>query len=115
MPMTRAYRDAIAGHGASLIRFIGLVDSDGNELSGGQPSYARARVTWTPAVDGEIRLAEDLLFDVPAGATVAGWRGYASISGGTEYGGADLTAETYAEQGQYEIVAAKTAIHHPSA
>lgn len=115
MSMTRAYRDAIAAHGASLIKFIGLVDGDGNELRGGTPAYARAPVKWTPAEDGVVRPDADVLFEVPAGATVAGWRGYSSLMGGTEYGGADLTAETYAEQGQYEIVAAKTAIQHPSA
>lgn len=113
MSMTQAYRNGIAAHGGSLVRFIGLVGPDGQELAGGEPAYARRSVSWTTPEDGRIRPTADLLFDVPAGATVAGWCGHSSLKGGTDYGGADLTPETYTDQGQFELIASKTAITHP--
>jgi len=112
MAMTEAYRNAIADYGASLITYIGLVDETGTELSGGDPAYARQPVTWTAASDGIIRPSADLTFDVPAGTTVGGWRGYSALTGGTDYGGADLTQETFTNQGTYTLLAAQTGIRH---
>ena len=110
MAMTEAYRNAIANYGASLIKYIGLVNGSGVELSGG--SYTRKAVTWTTASNGTIRPSEDLVFDVPAGATVAGWRGFTASTGGTNYGGADLTPEFYAAAGKYKLLASGTGIKH---
>ena len=112
MAMNETYRNAIADYGAGLITYIGLVDESGIELSGGSPAYARQAVTWTVASDGVIRPTADLTFDIPAGTTVAGWRGYDALSGGTDYGGADLTQESYAGQGTYTLLAASTGILH---
>ncbi len=109
MAMTEGYRNAIADHGASLITHIGLVDELGNELTGGD--YARLGVTWVAASDGTIRPNADLTFDVPAG-TVGGWRGYSALTEGTDYGGADLTNETFAAAGQYKLLSASTGILH---
>lgn len=113
MAMTEAYFNAIAGHGGSLIKYIGLVNASGVELSGG--SYARKSVSWTQASGGLIRPNADLIFDVPAGATVAGWRGYSAASGGTNYGGVDYASnkhQTFASQGSYKLLANQTAIRH---
>lgn len=110
--MTVSYRNAIATHGGSLVTHIGLVNGTGTELSGGSPAYARQPVTWTTASDGIIRPTADLIFDIPAGATVAGWRGFSALTGGTNYGGASLTPETFAAQGQYKLLAAGTGILH---
>ena len=110
--MTEQYRNEIADHGGSLITHIGLVDENGEELSGG--GYERLAVTWTTADDGTIRPSEDLIFDVPAG-TVAGWRGYSASEGGTDYGGKDLTEETFAAEGQYRLLADQTGILHQDA
>jgi hypothetical protein len=112
MPMTEAYRNAIANAGKALITHIGLVDEVGAELSGGSPAYARKPVTWTAASGGVVRPTANLTFDIPAGKTVAGWRGYTALSGGTDYGGSSLTAEAYAAQGQYVLAAASTGISH---
>jgi len=112
MAMNETYRNAIATHGASLIKYIGLVNGSGVELSGG--SYARKAVTWTTADGGTIRPNADLVFDVPAGATVAGWRGYSAATTGTDYGGENLTAETFAGAGQYKLIASGTGILHTS-
>lgn len=110
MAMTEGYRNALATHGASLITHIGLVNGSGTELSGG--SYARKAVTWGTASGGTVRPTADLTFNVPAGATVAGWRGFSAASGGTNYGGADLTQETYTNAGEYKLLAASTGISH---
>lgn len=113
--MNATYRNLIATAGANAITHIGLVDGNGDELSGGSPAYARKAVTWTAAADGLIRPTANLLFNVPAGSTVAGWRGYSALSGGTDYEGADLTPEVYAGQGDYTLLAAGTGIAHNAA
>lgn len=108
--MTENYRNAIATYGASLITHIGLVNASGIELSGGR--YTRQPVTWLAASNGTIRPNVDLMFDVNAGTTVAGWRAYTALSGGTDYGGGDLTTETFAENGAYKLIASGTGIAH---
>jgi len=104
------YRNEIADHGASLIDEIGLVDEGGEEISGGD--YSRQAITWTSATDGTIRPESDLTFDIPGGSTVAGWRGYSDV--GTEYGGDDLTAESFENDGEYKLLADQTGILHVS-
>lgn len=113
MAMTEGYRNAIANHGASIITHIGLVDSAGVELAGGD--YSRKAVTWTTAptagTAGLVRPTADLLFNVPAG-TVGGWRGYSALTSGTNYGGEDFAVadqETYANPGEFKLLAAEKA------
>jgi hypothetical protein len=111
--MNATYRNAIAAHGASLITHVGLVNGSGTELSGG--GYARLPASWTTEMDGQIRLSSNRLFTVPAGSTVAGWRGFSALTGGTDYDGGALTPETYANAGTYELTAAQTGINHDAA
>lgn len=115
--MSEGYRNAIADHGASLITHIGLVDENGVELDGGNPAYARKEVTWVGASDGTIRPNADLVFNVPGSTKVAGWRGFDQLAhpGGTNYGGKDLTEETYTNQGEYKLLAADSGIKHENA
>lgn len=113
--MATGYLNAIADDGAALITHIGLVDETGTEITGGSPAYARQAVTWVAASNGTIRPNADLTFNIPAGETVGGWRGYSASSAGTNYGGDDYDAgdrETYANQGQYTLLAASTGITH---
>ena len=110
MAMTADYRNLIADAGGAAVSHIGLVDGGGSEITGG--SYARLAVTWTTASNGTIRPSSDLVFDVPAGATVAGWRGYSAITSGTNYGGEDLASETFNNAGTYTLLAASTGINH---
>jgi len=109
--METIYINAIADHGASLISHIALVDETGTEISGGDPAYARQPITWTSAADGSISPSADLVFNVPGGTTVGGWRGYSASTGGTNYGGTAVTQETFASQGEYTLRAAQTAIN----
>lgn len=113
--MNVTYRNAIADHGGSLITHIALIDDTGTELSGGSPAYARKAVTWTAASNGMVRPTADLTFNIPAGATVAGWKGYSAVTGGTDYDGAALTNESFASQGEYTLLAASTGIGHNAA
>jgi hypothetical protein len=106
--MNTAYLNAIAN--ANPVTHIGLVDDVGTEITGG--TYARQTVTWTGAAAGSISPSADRTFDIPAGVTVGGWRGYSALSAGTDYEGAALTNEAFASAGQYSLLAASTAINH---
>lgn len=114
MAVTQAYLDLTLVDPATTITHIGLIDDQGDELTGG--SYARLAVTWAaPATaDGGrvIRPTADLPFDVPASTTVAGWRGYSASTSGTNYGGADLDEEEFNAAGQYVLEAAGTGYRH---
>lgn len=114
MPMTTAYLNLIATAGAAAITHIALVNGSGTELTGG--SYARKPVTWAAASNGVVRPSADLTFDVPAGAVVAGWKGYTALTGGTDHGGGTFaSAETFAGAGQYVVTAASSGISHTAA
>lgn len=112
MAMTEAFRNYLldGGDGCDVITHIGLVDDTATELTGGSPAYARVAVTWTSASGGIRRPNADLTFNVPASGVVAGWRGFTASTAGTNYGGAALTQETFAAQGQYKLLAASTGI-----
>ena len=112
MAMSTRYRDATADAGGALISYLGLVNDKGRELAGGSPAYARQAVRWKKAADGTIRPTGDLTFAVPAGATVAGWRGFSARVKGVDYGGEALTQEAYAGQGVYTLFADGTGIMH---
>lgn len=110
--MNVTYRNAVANHGATLITHIGLVDDVGNEITGGDPAYARQAVTWTTSVDGLIRPDANLTFNIPPSTTVGGWRGFSASTGGTNYDGTDFTNEPYTNQGQFILRADQTSISH---
>ena len=110
--MNVAYYNALRTHGQSLITHIGLVNEAGTEISGGSPAYARQAVTWAADGDGVMRPNANLTFDIPAGVTVGGWRGYSALTVGTDYGGAALTNQLFADQGEYTLVASATGVTH---
>lgn len=112
--MSNNYFDAIRDHGKTIITHIGLVDESGVEISGGDPAYSRVGTNWDNDGVGVMRPSADLTFNIPAGVTVGGWRGYSQLVGGTDYGGKDLTNEVFAGQGQYTLLAAHTSITHTS-
>lgn len=112
--MLTPYLNAIRDEGKTLVTHIGLVDDVGAELSGGSPAYARLALTWVDDGTGIMRPNADLTFNIPASTTVAGWRGYSALTAGTDFGGADLTPEVYAAQGEYILLAASSGIVHSS-
>lgn len=103
--MNSAFHNSLATHGASLITHIGLFNASGVEISGG--AYARKAVSWTGAANVKSPTA-NLVFDVPAGAVVAAWRGFSASTSGTDYGGAELTEVTFSNAGTYTLLAATT-------
>lgn len=109
MAMTETFRNLLLTYGGTQISHIGLFDG-ASEITGGDPAYARKAVTWAAAGSGAIRPNADLTFDIPSGATVDGWRAFTALSGGTNHGGFALTAEAFAGQGQYKLLAASTGI-----
>jgi hypothetical protein len=111
--MAAAYHNALRTAGKAAITHIGLVDETGTELTGGSPAYTRIAETWADGADGVMNLAANRVFNVPASTTVGGWRGYSQLaSGGTNYGGKNLTNEVFAAQGTYTLLAASTSITH---
>lgn len=113
MPMNASYQTLVANAGAAAITHIGLVDVVGTEITGG--AYARKAVTWTTPSTGRKAPSANLLFDIPTGATVAGWRGFTALTAGTNHGGFSLTPETFANGGTYTLNAAGTYIDHTAA
>jgi len=110
MAMNAAYLNLTADAGGAAITYLGLVDDQGDEISGG--TYARQAVTWTAADNGRIYPTADKEFNIPSGATVAGWRGYDALTDGTDYGGEALPEQPFASDGTYTLEAAKTWIEH---
>lgn len=103
--MNSSFHNALAAYGAGLITHIGLMDDTGTEITGG--GYARKPITWAGAAAVKSPSA-NLIFNIPAGATVAEWRGFTALTGGTDYGGAPVTPKVYANAGTYELLAAST-------
>lgn len=101
MAVSAALLNALATEAASLITHVALVDDTGSQVGD------REAVTAT-ASGADVRLDADVTFDVPAGATVAGWTAHDGATGGTDYGGADLTPEEYTGAGQYVLTGAGT-------
>ena len=75
----------------------------GTEITGG--SYARKVPTWSTPVNGVTNAT--LTFDIPAGATVAGWGAYNASA--TYLDGATLTSQAFATAGQYTVTVSFTA------
>lgn len=74
----------------------------GTEISGGSPAYARKPVTWNGgAVDGTV--TGTATFDVPSGATVAGFGMHTAVTGGTYVGGGAVTSQAFSSQGTYQL------------
>lgn len=74
-----------------------------SEISGGSPAYARKAITWNAAAAGSLDNNANPVFDVPPLTTVS-WAGFWSASsGGTFYGSANLTDESFTLQGIYTL------------
>lgn len=103
MPASAAFLNAAAAGGVAAITHIGLVDDTGAPLAG-----ARQAVAWAADGTGVQRPTTDETFDVAAGETVGGWRGYSAAAAGTDFGGEDLDEETYTNAGTYLLESTTT-------
>lgn len=101
MPASSAALSVATSALADEITHVALVNGSGAQVGD--------RVATTATATGaNVRLAADATFDVPAGATVAGWTAHDASTGGTDLGGEDLTPETYAGDGQYVLTGSAT-------
>jgi len=73
-----------------------------NEVTGGNPAYAKKTIAWSAAGSGTMNLDGTAVFDVPAGTTVA-FVGFWNTAGAVFYGSADVTDEVFAAQGTYTL------------
>jgi hypothetical protein len=108
MPYSNAAKNAMLDHLGSIAGFMSLHnanpgDTGANEISGGAPAYARKANTWSAAAAGSMDNSNAPVFDIPAGATVAFVGFWSLATGGTFYGYASVTSETFAAQGTYTV------------
>lgn len=94
---------------ALTLAFLSLHDDDpgdngANEVSGGSPAYARKAVTIDAASAGARVQSDQPLFDVPASTTVKYVGVWSLVTGGVFNGSGDVTDETFASQGQYQVL-----------
>jgi hypothetical protein len=82
----------------------GAADTASNEVTGGSPAYARKAVSWNAASGGQITVATDVVFDVPASTTVT-WISVWNTAGTNRYGKKQVGAEAFGAQGTYTVKA----------
>ena len=80
-------------------------DNGANEVTGGNPAYARKGITWNAASAGAMddSTTPAPVFDVPAGTTVMYVGFWSALTNGTFYGFSDVTDEAFAAQGTYTL------------
>lgn len=103
MPNTVAARNALAdayktgGTHAALYTNAGGAAA-GTEVTGG--TYARQPIVWGTSSGGVV--TGTCTFNVPSGATVAGWGVYTGIAG-AYFDGGSLTSQAFASAGTYAL------------
>lgn len=96
----------------SAAKFISVHNTDpgttgAGELTGGTPVYARQAATWTTPTTDTLALANQPIWNIPAGATAAYVGFYTAVTGGDLLWSRPLPApEVYAGQGQYTLLSA---------
>jgi len=88
--------------------FVSLHSADpgengANEISGGNPTYARKASTWNAASGGSMDNSNVPVFDVPAGGKVLYVGFWSLVTGGVFYGAALVTEENFGAQGTYTL------------
>ena len=106
--------NAVLNQGLNVLKtrfkYAGLINPEGEELSGGTPAYTRQAITWNGASGESIVLSSDVIFDVPIGSVVAGWQIYDNANGGVAFGIMPLIPETHSSQDTYTLLAQLTDI-----
>lgn len=74
--------------------------SAGTEITGG--TYARKPVSWG-ATTASASTASAIVFDVPTGATVAGFGFHTALTAGSYLDGGSLTSQAFASAGTYTL------------
>lgn len=100
-------KNAMLNHLGGLIDYVSLHDGNGDELSGGDPAYARQAINWNAASGGEMTASNEPVFNVPEDTTVAQVGFWTLAAGGVEHARTNVVNETYAQQGLYTVLSAK--------
>lgn len=104
----QAKENAAAGYVAQAL-YMSLHTADpgttgANEVTGGNPPYARLAITWTAgAVDGVYTGTLPRMFDIPSGVTITHAGLWTAATGGTFLDANDLPDATFPAQGTLEI------------
>lgn len=77
------------------------VSAAGTAISGGSPAYASKALSWGSSTNGVVSTT-GTVFDIPSGATVAGF-GVKTGAGGAYLDGGALTSQAFASQGTYTL------------
>lgn len=106
MPYTTEGKNAMLNYLATIATHMGLhtaVPSTAvpNEVTGGSPAYARKANTYNAAAAGSLDNSNTPVFDVPGGVTITHVGFWSALTGGTLYGYAAVTNETFGAQGTY--------------
>lgn len=102
--MNEAFQNICIAAGAAVVTHLSIVDNAGAQIGNRRP------VSWTAPSGGMVRPTDDLVFEVPAGTSVAGWRAHSAASGGTAYGGANFAPVAFSNAGDFTLQADLTAI-----
>lgn len=106
MPYTNSGKNAMLSEWGSLATYASLHtgnpgENGANEVSGG--SYARKSVSWGTPSGGSMSATNQPVFDVPGSTTVSYVGFWSASSGGTFYGYADVTDESFTNPGTYTL------------
>ena len=75
-------------------------DVGGSEIHGGNPTYQRVRVSWSPSSGGTRSVTGEVVFDVPQNTSPTHLGYWSARSGGVFYGSRALEqAEMFVNQG----------------
>lgn len=76
--------------------------SQGTEVTGGAPAYARISLSWGSSSSGVVS-ASGAVFNVPTSTTVVGFGVHSAVTAGTYYDGVTVTSQAFASQGTYTV------------
>ncbi|SDM20748.1 hypothetical protein [Halarsenatibacter silvermanii] len=110
MYVSDSYLNTISEAGGANVESVALVDGGGNEVTGRKTVPGDFELNYDET--GVWRPDADLTFQISGGTTVAGWRAYDDPSAGNELGGADLSEESYDNDGEYTLLADQTGFVH---
>lgn len=108
---TTAMKNALATQYGTLATHAALYTTapgatPGTEPTGGSPAYARKAISWGAPSNGVI--TAQVVFDVPAGATIVGAGVHSAVTAGTYYDGGAVASQAFASQGTYTLTLTST-------
>ena len=110
--LTNTVKNEVLNYIASRVTYIGLVGSDDNEISGGDPAYERKPIAWNSPSEGAMTATGSITFDVPFGVTVTKVRFFNHPTTDETTGEYKVNDEVFGGQATYEIETAVIDLNH---